>query len=859
MNRLPPLPPLEEGHTRQRTMAVLMLVAAVTLLGGTLMLTLSMVKQTREFGDKVDLTQTIVNANIRTLTQVQREIWRLRLDYDRPDAVPTAEVKLRRELLGQRIQEGALSYQANTLGSETLLARSRALQDQWTRKILPLTGPAAGVGPAAQGARRELLRRLTRLETDYNQLVSDGENNRRAQASAANQASEELLARANGLLAGMVITFGSVIVLLCLGAFAYTGFHRQRERSTTALRELATQLQRHAVVVQATDNMVVVTDAQGRVEWVNDAFEHDTGYSLEECRGKVPGQLLQGPGTDPETVRVVAEAVRAGVGFTAELLNYAKDGREFWMALEASPLHGPEGELAGYVAVQRDITERRAAEELLLQAKEAAELSAQEKATFLASMSHEIRTPLNAVLGLTDLLLLTDLDSTQREYVQTAHSSGRLLLGLVNDILDFSALESGRITPEAIGFSLRDTLDDTLAMFQRDARERGIALRADVDRSIPDRVLGDEIRIRQILVNLISNGVKFTEHGSVAVTIEPSPLATGSSPMLRILVRDTGIGMSSDQLERIFEPFIQADPSTTRRYGGTGLGLAICRLLAERMGGRIAVTSASGQGSTFVVDLPLQAAPLQGVPHMLNALGVEPAIAGHGQAAVDAVLAGDFDVVLMDVHMPGMDGVQATALIQQSLPPERLPWIVAVTANALQGDREILLDAGMDDYLSKPMQLSDVASALQVAARERGHHPVQVPDQAPEQDLGATSAPVVDDAEFHERTGLDAQFLGILVQELSVQLADTLTALRETLAGGTGTVVGQRVGRLVAAARSCSAAPVATASAQVAEAWADGDLGVLAARVADLASASDDLAAWLVEGHAELDRSSPAA
>ena len=437
-------------------------------------------------------------------------------------------------------------------------------------------------------------------------------------------------------------------------------------------------------------------------------------------------------------------ALQGGEPFTEEILNYTREGRAYWVSLDVSPVHDSKGTLSGYVGVQTDITERKRADDLLRAARDAAEDSAREKANFLASMSHEIRTPLNAVLGLTDLLLLTDLDKVQRDYARTARTSGRLLLALVNDILDFSALESGKLETELLPVPLESLARDTITMFTADAERRGLRLGFELDPQLPPAVLGDEMRLRQVLVNLIGNALKFTEQGEVTLRVRAQTGADGSDQLL-LQVSDTGIGIPPDRLQRLFLPFSQVDASTTRRFGGTGLGLAICRLVVDALGGTISVASVPGSGSTFTVCLPMEAAevkaPLRAAAtgevetapsmaqlrvllaeddrvnqmvavHMLHRLGVAPVVVSDGQAAVDAALGDTFDVILMDVHMPMMDGVEAAAAIRAGLPPEQQPRIVAITANAMEGDRERLLGSGMDAYLSKPVQLADLAAAL---------------------------------------------------------------------------------------------------------------------------------------------------
>ena len=727
---------------RQRLFGGLLLAIAAGLLGSTLLLAVSMNQQTNELESKVRLTQGIVDANMRTLSQVQRETLRLEVLLTQTHPEPAA-VELQEALVSQRVQEGSLSYQSQTLGTQALLDESRALATQWSMSVEPRVMMSLGSGPYAAAERQRVIADLVSMEKKYNQLVSDGESNRKLKAGQTNASTQDLVGRAHGLLYGLTGTFVAVLFFLVLGGILYARFHRQRERAGATLLELNHELRRYAQVVRSTDNMVVVTDAQGKVEWVNDAFIRTTGFTLDDMLGQRPGAVLQGPGSSPEVKARMREALQRGEPFTEEILNYGRDGHEYWVSLDVSPVHDDKGVLTGYVAVQTDITERKRADELLRAARDSAEESAREKANFLASMSHEIRTPLNAVLGLTDLLLLTGLDAVQRDYARTARTSGRLLLALVNDILDFSALESGKLETEHVPVALESLVRDTITMFSAEAERRGLRLGFELDADLPPAVLGDEMRLRQVLVNLIGNALKFTEEGEVRLNVRSGTEEDGGDELV-LQVTDSGIGIPPDRLERLFQPFSQVDASTTRRFGGTGLGLAICRLVVDALGGSIAVESVPGVGSTFTVRLPMERAEIKEAPkvpagevdspqswshlrvllaeddrvnqmvavHMLHRLGVEPVVVSDGQAAVDAVLRDTFDVVLMDVHMPLMDGVEAAAAIRAGVAPDAQPRIVAITANAMEGDRERLLGAGMDAYLSKPVQLADLAAAL---------------------------------------------------------------------------------------------------------------------------------------------------
>ena len=766
-----------------KVLAALLLAVGAALLVGTLVLSLSMLAQTRDLDNKVKLTDDIADANVRTLSQVQRELLRLDVLIQEPDPHP-ADLQLQGELVSQRVQEGTLPYQRQTLGTEELLMQSRALAREWRTEGVPLLREVRRGGPKAGTAAQDLHSLIGRLEINYNELVSKGENNRKLRAGQANAETKVMVERARWLLGGLVVTFFVIGLYSALAGMFYRNFHRQRERANADLRSLNEQLEKHAHVVRETDNMVIITDAAGTIEWVNQAFERSTGFSQEHAVGKRPGSLLQGPDTDPDTVAIMRDAVADGEGFVVEVLNYTRTGQPYWSGIETSPIRDRDGQISGFVSVQRDITERRRHAELLIAAKETAEATARAKTNFLASMSHEIRTPLNAVLGFTDLLLLTNLDAQQREYVRTAHNSGQLLRNLVNDILDFSALDTMKVKLERRCFELRDVVDETLRMFAPEAGSRGLALTSELGQEVPEYVLGDETRVRQVLVNLVGNAVKFTETGGVRIVVRGS---AQDGSMIEFRVSDSGIGIPADQQEKLFQPFTQGDASTTRRFGGTGLGLAICRLLMDRMGGEISVDSVLGKGSTFVVRVPLEAtdapdgarlAPADRpavsslrvlvadddvvnqtvVAQMLRRFGIEADVVSDGNRAVEAATTGDYDTVLMDVHMPGMDGVEATAHIRAAM-GEASPRIIAVTASALEGDRERLLGNGMDDYVSKPLQMTALGEALERALGQTVHNPSLAED-----------GEAVDVERFVDQTGIDDRaFLVELVGQLLPQ------------------------------------------------------------------------------------------
>jgi PAS domain S-box-containing protein len=681
-----------------------------------------------------------------------------------------------------------------------------------------------------------------------------------------------------------------------------------RKEAEQALRKSQAATRKLSLVAAKTDNLVVIGSPDGRVEWVNESFSRVMEYALEDIAGQNPVDFLVGAETSVRTVRRIRAAMARGKGFSTDIINYSKSGRKYHLSLEIQPVFNEAGLLENFIAIAADITARVEIEANLRRAKTEADAASRAKSEFLASMSHEIRTPMNGVIGMTSLLMETPLTPEQRDYVHTVRSSGEALLTIINDILDFSKIESGKMELESVPFELASAIEEALDLFAMQAAAKKLELSYAIDPAIPAWISGDVTRLRQVLVNLVNNAVKFTPSGAISIEVRLHPdspptlaLAQDSggpfpAPFkLEFIVRDTGIGIPPDRLNRLFQPFSQVDSSTTRKYGGTGLGLVICQRLCALMGGSIHVDSTVGKGSAFAftlltepasigMDLPDQVlpAPLKAGPilllededinrarlqnffagcrltclgctgiaeaeeqlgkaplisaalvdaelletadaqalrdhlialnvplllllgpgqppppletnktdlqaclsiakpiktstlvrslhqlfrhggdaaavadlrplsddipleilvvedntvnqkvalRLLERLGYRADTVGNGLEALVALSARHYNLVLMDVQMPEMDGFEATRTIRSRLPAEHQPKIVAVTANALKGDRELCLNSGMNDYITKPIKLDEIRSAI----RRQFHAPVKVKSDGSEE------------------------------------------------------------------------------------------------------------------------------
>lgn len=509
------------------------------------------------------------------------------------------------------------------------------------------------------------------------------------------------------------------------------------------LREKSEQARRLAAVAQHANDSVILIGQDGRISWVNSAFSRITGFSAREAVGRRPGEVLNSSETSDEVIRRLIDVREKGLPYRGEVLNRRKDGKEIWVETNQVPVLNANGSVEVVVAVERDVTQAREQAAEMEEARRAAEDGARVKEEFLATMSHEIRTPMNGVIGMARLLTETDLDKDQRLYSETILSSANALMGLINDVLDLSKLDAGRVELSVVDFSLLDCFESTLQFLRPQAEQKRVKLELSIDPQVPDRLRGDDRRLRQILLNLVGNAIKFTEIGSVHVSVSSQDLGEGGQQLI-FSIADTGIGIPADKLDHIFTRFSQADAATTRKFGGTGLGLTISRKLTEAMDGSISVSSELGKGTCFTVTVLLDRAHKEDaeqpqakaekaedtavfaglrllvaednkvnrlvIQKYLRSLPIQLEFAFDGHDAVSKTLSGDPDLVFMDMSMPVMSGLEATREIRATA--LRQPVIIALTANAFDSDRVACLDAGMDGFLTKPVGRSELLQVI---------------------------------------------------------------------------------------------------------------------------------------------------
>ncbi|GIP24476.1 PAS domain S-box protein [Paenibacillus sp. J22TS3] len=500
--------------------------------------------------------------------------------------------------------------------------------------------------------------------------------------------------------------------------------------------KLQESVERYNSLKKYNHDAVISLDLEGNIINCNAVAEQLTGYRISEIAGTNFSRFI-----GHKHMRDILEHSLQDLSVEKNITTIShRDGHLTDVLTTIAPIV-INNKNVGFYIIAKDMTEQKK----LIAAKEAAENTNKAKSEFLAMMSHEIRTPMNGVIGMTDLLLeTTELDETQREFVEIIRKSGDSLLAIINDILDFAKIESGTTVLHLSEFGLRTAIAETLDMLKARADKKHLQLAYTVASDVPDLLIGDSDRLKQILINLVGNAIKFTYTGGVDVNVNLLSHCE-SYTYLEFKVKDTGIGIPSDKIDFLFEPFHQLDNFMSREYEGTGLGLAITKKLVELLGGEIYVEPSEGPGATFVFTIRFnrvqEAYPdeasgqLDHSSHpqglklqilvaedneinqlvlrkMLEKMGHTVFIANNGHEVVQAAAYGTFDLIFMDMHMPGMNGLEASRILHETLPAERIPVIIAVTANVLKGDREMCLAAGMDDYVSKPIKSQIISEMI---------------------------------------------------------------------------------------------------------------------------------------------------
>ncbi len=582
------------------------------------------------------------------------------------------------------------------------------------------------------------------------------------------------------------------------GGVVHIGVLHDQTESRRREYELYENTALRQAITDAALDAIVITDEDGVIQEFNPNAELLFGYPKDEAVGlKIADAIVPARYRDAHNAgmrRYLTEGSIRVIGKRVEIEAIKQNGEEFPVELTVLPVRA--GGRLLFTANIRDITDRRRAQDQLRNAKEAAEAASRAKSEFLAAMSHEIRTPLNGVLGVLTLLSDTDLDVEQRRLLKTAYASGQNLFTLISDVLDLSKIEAGRMEKEFVDFNPVAAACEAVDLAEATASQKSIDLRLKVVGEIPV-VRSDQAMVRQILTNLVSNAVKFTDEGSVIISVRHE------EDRLRYEVADTGIGIAEEHQAGLFEKFSQVDPSLRRRYGGTGLGLAICRELVRQLGGDIGLVSEAGVGSSFWFEIPVEKsakAPedlpprFEAAPRMsidarillaedsqtnalvakgfLSAVGARVDVATNGLEVLEATENRSYDLIIMDVSMPDMDGVEATQALRARSGWTRTAPIIALTANASREDRRRCLDAGMDAFLTKPIERSKLLLGVQNALLEKAR---------PEADGAAATA--VPQTEAPRCASFDCDAIRRDFSDLPELFASILDAFKDELAG----------------------------------------------------------------------------
>ena len=552
-----------------------------------------------------------------------------------------------------------------------------------------------------------------------------------------------------------------------------------------------------SLITSKTENSVVVTDALGMIEWVNEGFARITGYTLEEVKGKKPGHVLQGPETDPETVALLRQKIQNRESCKTEILNYDKAERAYWISIEIHPVFDNTGSLVQFIALQLDITQQKVQEARLKSVKLMAEKANRAKSEFLSNMSHEIRTPLNAIVSLSELLSKEALPESFRENIEAIYYSAQHLSRVVNDILDFSKIEAQQVKLELASFNFRQTMYEAVNLVFSKSSEKKVPVNLTISPDILTTLTGDKYKLHQILLNLLFNALKFTVKGEVRLDVQLHQ-ETATEAEVQFTITDTGIGIAEEQLKTIFDSFKQVSENTLPPTEGTGLGLAIVKKLVNLHGGRIQVTSKLQKGTCFTLYLPFSkiAAPAQkkesqplqkqqvaqkrillAEDNEINQLVYRQifkkwqahiTIVNNGLEVIECMKHQRYDILILDLQMPHCNGIETTRIVRDatsSVLQHDIP-IMALTADALIETKEKALAEGIDAYLVKPVRHDTLLSQILDLLSSPTHLEV-------EEATSASATPVLDYHFVRSIVGDDQDaFKEILEEFLNVTATD---------------------------------------------------------------------------------------
>lgn len=726
------------------------LVACGILLAITAAVGLVSLNQHETLRDTSDSFSEFTDLDAKAFPRASRELLHIR-SLLASDPLDTASLELRRSFAAQRINE-INGRRVLSLLDDDGVARTDELEQEWTQRVNPAIEMIVASGQLpAPASVNELVADLLELEGQYNRLSDASEIHRRASGFDLSQrigdalddsrSSLVAIATVGILLSGFAVGLGIWLVRLT----------RQLAESRSKLQRADRQIRTLSQVAALTSRMVLVLDDRGQITWANDGFRNRMDFH-DEIIGTPFWSLLHCGADGVEGAHATRDRLLDFEDFETEVCSYARDGEAVPVHIEVRSVVDDQGDVENLVVIAADVGDRQRTEEVLRKATDEAEALARSKSNFLATMTHEIRTPLHSIIGVSELLLDTEQTTEQQRYCEVARSAGTHLLEIVNDILSYSALDAGQVDLDIDVFDLDAVVAEAIAILEPSARTQGTTLSYVQADANPGLVEGDATRISHILINLLGNAVKFSPGGHVDVIVGRQ----GDLTSIRVV--DTGIGIGDDDLENLFQPFARLDRPVTGAGGGTGLGLVISRRLAEAMHGTVELTSEVGVGTIATLEVPLRSIhaeehtaidtsrklenallddetypPWVGLrvllvgdddvgsevlSQMLEHLECRHDVVRNGWAGLTAALSGEFDLVLLDVPESTLDSLDVVARLQE-LEPHRRPALVAVTESLLLGHRRRFIDAGIEEFVAKPVRFASLTALLSRSSQHR--------------------------------------------------------------------------------------------------------------------------------------------